>query len=439
MAGPVFTASLGSTITPGSSILQSAQLGRMQLGGSGPFTYPPVLPLLDKTHTTPFLSHLFSPTLTFKKSLGPLLGRPVLKWTLNGGHHPIQIDLPLDDTSGVGPSQGDVVRLTEQGGDGLLVYTGIINDLQRNVDSKPPFVSLLVDPLITELGEAPFNHNYTAVTDIAQMARDAVNQSMHLTYTPQSIPDSGVGAIFNFHATNSLDVFTTIKHIGGPNFWFYVDEYGVVWFQAVNLGGKPAYTLVDGFSVRKKKSPIASLKNYIIVAGGLKDAAADGNALYAIYSDPVSQRKYGTRFLSPILYYPAAVDQGTLNVIALTIGTVMNKIRDVIEVTLPTFGNRFLLGRFGGPSIRYWEPSTNPLKEPINSTGSYSPNYVILDVEMDGPSQKLILGDLPVTADDFKYMIDGTVARLTHTLLIYPPVSTIHYSIVGAGGGVGSS
>ena len=120
----------------------------------------------------------------------------------------------------------------------------------------------------------------------------------------------------------------------------------------------------------------------------------------------------------------------------------MNQIRPKIQLVLPAYGTRIILGRHGGPSIRYIEPAQYPMTE--TSTGSdanqtqggYSPNYVILDVEMNGPTQTLVLGPLPVTADDFKYSIDGTIARMTHALMLYPPVSTIHYSILA--GTVGS-
>jgi hypothetical protein len=437
VGAPTFTGTFGVVDVPGSSTARISGPGSLQPGGPGPFLFPPPPALLPKTQALPFIAHLYSNSLTFKKSLGPLLARPKLKWTLNAGHSPVQLDLPFNDTTAIGPSQGDIVRLTEQGGDGKVVYTGILADIQLNVDVQPPYVSLQLDPLVTELGEAPYDHNYSRPTDIAQMVRDAVNQASHLTYTPQSIPDTGIFAVFNFHVTNALEVLNTCKHIGGPNFFFYVDEYGIVWFHSVSFVGTPVYTLRDGFTVRKKSSPISSLKNYVLVAGGLPDQKADGNALFSIYSDPASRLKYGTRFFTPILYYPAAVHQGTLDAIAFNVGTIMNRIRVKVELTLPAFGNRITLGRFGGPSIRYWEPSVNPMAE-IAVGGNFSPNYVVLDVEMDGPTQKVICGDLPVTSDDFKYMVDGTIARLTHNLLLYPPLSTQHYTIFGASGLVGS-
>jgi len=437
LAAPLLTGNLGVALPPGGITPGTSQLGSLSLGGPGPFAVPLVLPSLAKAQALPFIAHLYSTTLIFKKALGPLLNRPLLKWSLNAGHHPVRLDLPVNDATVNGPGQGDIVRLTEQGGDGKAIYTGLINDIQVNIGPAGPYISLVLDPLVTELGEAFFDHNYKTYTDIAQMARDCVNSTAHLTYTPQSIPDAGIFAIFNFHFTNSLDVLNTIKHIGGPTFWFYVDELGVVWFQAVNLTGRPYYTLTEGsFSLRKKSTPINTLKNYIVVGGGLKDQTADGNALFSIYDDKVSQAKYGLRALIPPLFFTAAVDQATLNTLKDNIGATLNQLRPKIQISIPALGNRIVLGRHGGPSIRYWEPAVYPMTETLSgadasqAAGQYSPNYVILDVEMNGPTQNLVLGPLPVTIDDFKYSHDGTIARLTHNLMLYPPVSTNHYSIL---------
>lgn len=450
---PVFTGQVG---------LGVSQLGSMQLGGPGPYVPPAALPILGAAAGSiapvpnagyGYLARLYSNRMTFKKSLGPLLNKPILKWSLNAGHHPIQVDLPVNDVTIYGPQQGDIVRLTEQGGDGKIIYTGILSNILSNIDARPPYISLMIDPLVTELGEAPFNHDYLIPTDIAQMVRDAVHNTAHLSYTPQSIPDAGIFAVYNFSLTNSLEVLGLCKHIGGPHFWFHVDELGVVWFQAApNLGGpstaliRPAFTIGLGanYSIRKRSAPLSNVKNYIVGVGHM---TVEGPLpIISIYSNQVSQDRYGLRFLTPILSYPSLTDQGTLDRIIAGAGAALDRIQNTITMTLPNYGSRFKLGRFGGPTIRYWEPDIQPLGNPnllnnigIAPRGGYSPNYIVLDVEMEGPEQRLILGDLPISADDFKFEIERNLARIEQILLLNPPIQTDVRAVFAATGQLAST
>lgn len=434
--------------------LSSSRLGSMQLGGPGVITPVEVLPLLSQGRGLPYIPHLYSNFMRFKKSLGPILNKPILKWSLNSGHHPIQLDLPINDATVNGPSQGDIVRLTEQGGDGKIIYTGILSNILTNIDAQPPYISLMVDPLVTELGEAPFNHDYAVPTDIAKMVRDAVNNTAHCSYTPQSIPNTGIYATYNFSLANCLEVVTLCKHIGGPHFWFFVDELGVVWFQAApNLGGgftfplvRPAFTIPQGakYSVRKRSAPLSNLKNYI---AGVGHMTVEGPLpITSIYSSPGSQKLYGLRFLTPILSYPSLTDQGTLDRIIQQVGKALDRIQTTVTVKLPNYGSRFKLGRHGGPTIRFWEPEVTTIGGPnltqnagISDRGGYSPNYIILDVEMEGPEQRLILGDLPISADDFKYEIERNLSRIEQLLLLNPPVQTDVKTIFASTGMLASS
>lgn len=283
----------------------------------------------------PYIAHLYDSMGNFKSLLGPLLTRPILKWSLNGGGHPITLDLPAQPTGALAPVQGDIVKLTEQGGTGSVGYTGIVEDVPDDLDVTVAH-QLLLSPLIVELGDGAFDKNYsppispagfvatvssidspmtgygtggevnyqlttvswdfnaligyefrtvqpdgvtrsggigivkrnwagrvvveyapwagglnpapavgdtvtigrtaTPGVDIAQFVRDAVLQTKHLTTTPQSCPQTGIFASFNFSKTNPLRALEEAVKIGGTNFYFFVDEVGVVWFGQSNQG-----------------------------------------------------------------------------------------------------------------------------------------------------------------------------------------------------------
>ena len=363
---------------------------------------------LPKQSGSQLFAHIYSNTLAFRTVLR-VLNVPTFKWTINAGHHETILQVSSQIPSAI--TQGDVVRITETGPGAAskVIYSGILEDIVEDFDNTP-YHELHLSPLVIQLSEVPFSHNYTVATDIAQMVRDVVSTTQHLSYTPESIPNAGITGIYNFVSTNGLEVLNVARKMAGYTFWWYVDEQGVVWFQSVNTTGKPWYTFKRGqdYSTRKTSNPIRDLKNYVAVEGGVPTGKS--SPIIAIVSDATSITKYGARALATPFKFSTLTDQATLNLLANTILNALNRVQTSIELTVDNFGERITLGRVGGPTARYWEPITNPQPESAIGAG-YSPTYVILDVEQTGPRQKITMGVVPITENDLKYELDRIYSR----------------------------
>jgi hypothetical protein len=253
------------------------------------------------------------------------------------------------------------------------------------------------------------------------MVRDAVATTQHLTVTGPSCPNTGITGIFNFQQTNALAVLEEARKMGGVNYYFFVDEIGVVWFGNANLAAAATYTIKQSahYNARKATAPISNLKNVVIGTGAiLANATVPISSTY----DQSSGSPYGKRALTPPLQYPNLTDQTTLNTIVTTVGTALNRLQTSVDITLPQFGQRIMLSSATGTTLRYWEPSTNPLNQSSVGTGTYSPNYVVQQVEWDGPTQRIVVKDIAISVDDLKYEIDRMVQRNTTAGIqsIYP-------------------
>jgi hypothetical protein len=210
----------------------------------------------------PYIGHLYTNAGVFKELIGPLVEAPSFKISINGGHHPLTVQIASKDPNAL---RGDLLKLTEQGGDGTVVYTGIIEDLIEGTDGKTGY-TIQLQPLVVELGDTPFSHEYYQQTDVAQMARDAVTQAIsygkHLSYTSASIPLTGLTGIFSFVNATCLRVLEEAKKMAGPNFFYYVDENGLVTFGAANLGAATSSYSVQAQDVLKVQAPITTLYNF---------------------------------------------------------------------------------------------------------------------------------------------------------------------------------
>jgi hypothetical protein len=366
----------------------------------------------------PFIAQLFTHSGAFKFSLGKLLNRPVLKSSINGGFHPITLELDHSDRlANIAP--GDIVTLQEQGALGATVYRGIVSDVPDTLDATPVH-AVEIDPMVTQLGDTPFclggsSRNYATATDPTQMVRDAidtVNQNGgSLLYDTVSLPPSGTTGIYLFDVNQScLDVLTEAVQIAGPNFYFFVDEIGKVWFQQVDFG-KINYRFAQGvdFSIRKRTAPISNLKNYVDVIGGVPVGATV--PIRGTYNQAATS-PYGMRALLPPLQYPNCTDRPTLQQIATSVGTQLNRRQVKIELTLPNYGRRINMAQPHGATCVYFEPTMKPFPESDMNDGIQKGVYMIQDVEIDGTLQRVTLGDIPLTASDLQYLTDTMAGRL---------------------------
>jgi hypothetical protein len=411
--------------------IKGAGLGTLGLGARAAVIQSLALSSMPST-SLPYIAHRYGYNLQFKETLGPIANKPPLKMTLNGGYQPITIrvatnltqtlpyyGLPLygQDVYGGGgiANLGDVIRLTEQGdSSNAILYTGTVEDTPDEIVVGGQTVhSISLTPWVAELGDAYFSQNYTVATDVAQMVRDAVAKTAHCSVSPVSCSDSGVKAIYNFNNTSALDVLHVCKQIAGPQWWWFVDALGVVWFQSTSTGNPARVTLKRSadYNSRKSSSSISGLKNKIFLVGGPNPSGV-GN-ITATYNGTASQATYGTRSYYPTLNYPTITDQTTLNNIATTLGNLFDRVLNTVVFEAHHFASRITLGQPGGMTLRYWEPTKDSLVESGAGTGTYSPTFVVQDVETLTPKQTITVSDVPIMgAQDVDYEVSRIVQRM---------------------------
>lgn len=308
---------------------------------------------------------------------------------------------------------GDIIVLTEQGDPGnAVLYTGLVETVPDEENSDGPHHQIELTPLVAELGDAYFNKQYTVLTDVAQMVRDAVATTAHCRVAPYSVGDTGVLAIYNFNSTNALEVLTVAKRIAGLNFWWFVDETGLVWFQSATTSNPAKLRLNRGSDVTvvKPTKSIIGLKNRVAALGGYVAGAA--LPITSLYSNSASQKKYGMRNFDPPLVFPTVTDQATLDKLVNTVGQTFDREMTTAVLKAPALGTRLTLGTPGGLTVRWWEPSQDEFQQPAAGTGGISPTYLAQDIEVDGAGQAVTVGDVPLSGiQDIQYELDRIVQR----------------------------
>lgn len=434
-----------------------------------PTTYVPA-------QTLGLRGQVYSNTLAFKKSV-EILNKSVVKTTLNAGHHDTVLELKATDSS-VG--LGDVVRLFEFG-PGVStqpIYSGLVEETETRYDDAGSKYVLKCSPLVVELGDAPVHQTYLTPTDVAVMVRNAVLATNHLTFTPESIPNTGYLAPYTFTHTTALEVMGVAKKLTSFTYYWFVDEVGCVWFQPVNIAGPAArWTLKEGidYSSAVTQKSVRNLKNYIVIEGDIPQSpsqlitnvtgpggpiritvpghgfstgnfvnisgvqgtteangpaqqitvvsssqfdlnqtvfihtwVAGGSAtlraapITAVYSNPTSQALYGIRTPTLVLKFTGVDSQAVLNSMVAMIGAMLDRVMTTVTFTVENYPTKFTLGGLGGPTIRYWEPNFNPMPEVSIGSGGYLGPLVVLDVEIDGPQQKVIAGTVPISEHDIR-------------------------------------
>lgn len=362
----------------------------------------------------------------FRGSLGGILNLPTLKSTLNGGFH--QIELQVEAASQIAGIQvGDFCSVFEAL-TGEHVFDGTVNDNPHIYDADATY-SLVLDPLVTELESNPFVMNYAAATDVGQMIRDIVSSVQagggHIAVNDtSSAPGLGVTGIFNFDTSyNCLTALEECVRIAGIGWYFFVDETGLLWFQQVDYTKAPTHRLAmtTDYVISRREGPVDNLCNFVQVYGA-SPTDANGNVtgppIVATY-DVSSGSPYGRRALTPALTYPNVSDQATLQQIANTVGSVLSLRTVQYHITMPYFahspGTRVSMAIPSSATAALYEPGTLPDQPQFQGqagtiTGALGA-LVVQDVEIDGVTQQVLLGDLPYTMDDLQYIADQMAAR----------------------------
>ncbi len=387
--------------------------------------------------TLPYVVHVYDNNGIFKRLSVPLVNFPPIMRSLNAGTQPIELDFATNDKSATAPVQGDLVLLTENGGDGSVLFRGVVQNPVVSVSGNQLQIKLVIGPLVQELGETPFNRFYTVATDTGQIMRDAVNTTKHWTATTTEIPNTGVTAIVAFENSNVLKALDDAKRLTGPfMIWRADDTVQKVLASVVNPGSVSAdYTvkLTQEVTAETSESPFDSLLNWIPIIGGMPVGAT--HLIVSVYDngfilhapggggvpDPVHapSSAYGVKGLTQPLVYDGVTDQTTLDNMATTLGQQFNRLTKSYHLEITGYAQRIQVGKV----LRIWEPGTFGAAEAYAGVGAYSPNLVVMDVEAQGPMQRVTAADMPVSVQDFQSILDamaGSAATSGASAATYP-------------------
>jgi hypothetical protein len=420
--------------TPLTGSLGWSGLYPLQLGG------PPLINTYAKTipaQASPLIAHLYqNDGVTFIGSFQVLNLPPLVSVTANGGMEQIQLEIASLSATGMiwglftwggttygggfNITQGNVVRLTFQGGDGAVVYSGIVEDLPDVAMPGRTQHIILLSPFGFELDDVHSNSVYSVTVDIAQIVRDAVAQTVHCSCDQTSVPAyTGIaaplstGGAIDFRDQTLKQQIDTCRSIAGPTWYWHVDELGRVWFQY--MGSAATYTVMRGphYQERTSAASIQDRKNRVRVVGGVPTGgSANVVAIYNGTSQAPGPNSIGVRALNPPLAVPNITDQATLTAIAATIGGVLDRVwrRVQLKIQRP-YSQRIHGSQPGGAMLRYWEPVTGPIPQSAGGTGAYSGTYIAQRVEYDGLNQNVTAGDIPVTnQNDVTNMVRSIVS-----------------------------
>ncbi len=407
----------------------------LQLGGP-PLVHSWSRPLA--TTALPLLAHAYlndgvtpAATATFA-----VLARPSIKdMTANGGQD--QITLEIDTAgqgstlwggfvwggavwggAGLGLTQGNVIRLTEEGGPYTgVIYSGVVEGFPDTYSSTGTKHGILVTPFAVELTRVATQLLYATPTDVAQTVRDAVALTQHCWCDQISVPAcTGVmiaqsGAV-DYRGQKVNQVLDTARSILGPTWYWHCDETGRVWLQC--QGSVAVYTLMGGQHYSERASTggeIVDRVNQVPAVGGVPTG---GSANVTAVANGASQATIGIRTLDPPIQIPGVTDQATLTLIAQGVLGALDQIwtRVRLASTPATFPQRVHMSQPGGGMIRYWEPGITSLPE-TGAVAGYTGPFVCQSVTYDGITQEIEAGNTPVTSQtDVDNLVRSLVNRV---------------------------
>lgn len=428
----------------------NSQLGAIQPGGlpSASYNWGRSRP----TEAKALIAHAYDADGVNGGATFEVLNRPEITTTFgNGGQSAIELE--LEDAAFVGATYGTrvfgsgvyggvalgaVVRLTEQGGDGSVIYSGIVEDLPDQIAPGGVSHRLALTPLAAELDDAFVQVVYPFPVDIAQMVRDAVAVTTHLSCDEVSVPiRTGITATGDFTNRPARELIDTARTMAGAGWFWHVDETGRVWFQPM---GSTAYHSVkrgSDFGSRTSSSSIKARKNDILVIGGVPvGGSAPAQARYT----GASQATVGKRSLNPPVMIPGITDTTTCRLIANGLGAVMDRPWNRVEMALlPTYGRRVIM-QPGGPMLRYLEPAANPLPESEIGGGAYVGPFVVESMTDGGADRRLVAGDVPITdSRDEDALVKMLLGRSAANALAYVAASLNVPVVMGSTGGISSA
>lgn len=424
--------------------LSSAGSGLSVIGLGGPPLTATVPTRSMPATGEPWIAHVYHNDWSFKATIDPLDGnQQPLGASLNGGFQPLTLPVAASPASTV-CAPGDLITITEQGGDGLPIIGGIVEDLPDIADSQGQTShGIAIAPFVAELADTGVELVYTVPTDVGRMVRDAVSKTAHCGFNFETIPDTGVllpTSGFDpvqFTGAVAADVLNAAILMAGPTYSWFCDELGTVWFQPMASVADWSVTRGEDYTRRERSTSITNLKNHIPVQGGIPSGASA--PVVATYDNPTSQASYGLRKWDPPPTYPMIADTATLQAIANTLGALFDRVMTKVILTLPRLAKRIQMGSIGGPTIRYFEPATDPLPGSSPGSGSFSNPFAVLGLQLIGIEQVVTAGDFPyATSDNWQYILERLLQRQVVAPLSLPAPTLSGHTVMQVGTVVGT-
>lgn len=404
----------------------------LQLGG------PPLVSTWSRPiagQALPLIAHVYANDGVTAKGTFKVLNRPAIKSTLaNGGLDQITLEVPQQSIAAIWGQfiwgtvpwggktiQGDVIRLTEEGGPWPgFIYGGVIESLPDTRSATGTKHEIVVSPFGWELTRVGTQLVYTTPTDVIQTVRDAVALTQHCSCDQVSVPVStGVmiaqaGAV-DYRGQKVTQVLDTARSILGPTWVWHCDELGRVWMYPQGSGA--VYTLLGGAHYEERTTnggDIQDRMNQVIAVGGVP---AGGSANVQAVVPPLgtlspSQQQFGIRTLDPPVSVPNITDQATLSLIANGVLATLDQTWIRVQIkALPKFTQRIHASQPGGAMLRYFEEVANPLPESGQGLGYVGP-FITQAVTYDGLRQEIEAGSIPVTNQaDVDNLVQSLVSR----------------------------
>lgn len=406
--------------TPLTGSLGWSGLYPLQLGGPplvNSFARAMASPLASTAGTPqarPYIAHVYQNDGVTSLGTVTVKSRPNLMATrANGGFGQVLLDVASRKTSAVygqviygSPiygsqvAVGNIIRLTEQGGDGNFLYMGIVEDLPDSIGPSGVTHQILLTHPVLEL-QACFSQSiYTTPTDVAQVVRDAYAQTQHISCDQISVPATtgifvATAGTVDFRNQSCQQQIDMARSIAGPTWFWHVDEVGRGWFQPMGSGA--VYTLTRAqVQERTLSTSIQDRKNQVLAFGGVPPGGS--GPVTATYNGS-SQSSLGIRALNPPLTMQSITDQPTIAFLAANVGAVLDRVWTRFNLKLPTatLKQRPIM-QPGGIMVRLFEPSVSAMQESETAAGGYTGPFIAQTIEDSGAFLQLVAGDIPVTS-----------------------------------------
>jgi len=204
----------------------------------------------------------------------------------------------------------------------LLVYSGYISMYRPWVKGKKEGITVFVLGHYTKLALDVWKNgttttfDYDPKEDVSVMFADLMDRyiaettNSKLSYTGATIETSGAEGVYLFEMKTYREAIEKIKSMAPANWFWYVDELGLVYFKVKPTTATHTFVFKQHFSEVKVERSMEKIRNAMLFWNG-EDAPDD---IYKLYEDDASILQFGRRLET---YFDYKVgDEATADLIA---------------------------------------------------------------------------------------------------------------------------